>query len=151
MPYPRWLAKFNRRVINPRQLRKGTYPVVTHVGRTSGRSYQNPLDAYPTETGYVLVARQDFHPLTAPAVICRWCRDLVRTGRMPVNDGNCGDCARRLQSRLGCGTDGLNVTKCADGIVKLTESARGSACDGRPRPDLSRHTSPHPRRGTSAF
>jgi deazaflavin-dependent oxidoreductase (nitroreductase family) len=57
MPYPQWLAKLNMRVINPRQLTKGTYPVVTHVGRTSGRSYQTPLDAYPTETGYVLVAR----------------------------------------------------------------------------------------------
>ena len=57
MRYPRSLATVNRRVINPRQLRKGTYPVVTHVGRTSGRSYQTPLDAYPTKTGYVLVAR----------------------------------------------------------------------------------------------
>jgi deazaflavin-dependent oxidoreductase (nitroreductase family) len=57
MPYPRWLAKINKRVINPRQIRKGDYPVVTHVGRTSGKSYETPLDAYPTETGYVLVAR----------------------------------------------------------------------------------------------
>ena len=57
MPYPRWLARFNKRVINPKQIRKGEYPVVTHVGRTSGKSYQTPLDAYPTETGYVLVAR----------------------------------------------------------------------------------------------
>ncbi|MCP3988420.1 MAG: nitroreductase family deazaflavin-dependent oxidoreductase [Actinomycetia bacterium] len=57
MPYPRWLAKINKRVINPRQIRKGTYPVVTHVGRTSGLSYRTPLDAFPTETGYVLVAR----------------------------------------------------------------------------------------------
>lgn len=57
MPYPRWLARINRRVINPRQIRKGEYPVVTHVGRTSGRSYQTPLDAFPTENGYVLVAR----------------------------------------------------------------------------------------------
>ncbi len=57
MPYPRWLAKINKRVINPRQIRKGEYPVVAHVGRTSGRSYQTPLDAYPTKTGYVLVAR----------------------------------------------------------------------------------------------
>ncbi len=69
------------------------------------------------QAGYVLVARQDFDPLTAPAVICRWCRDLVRTGRMPVNDGICGDCARRLQSRLGCATDGLNVTKSADALA----------------------------------
>ena len=57
MPYPRWLAKFNKRVINPKQIRKGEYPVVTHVGRSSGRSYQTPLDAFPTKTGYVLVAR----------------------------------------------------------------------------------------------
>ena len=57
MPYPRWLAKINKRVINPRQIRKGDYPVVTHVGRTSGKPYRTPLDAYPTKTGYVLVAR----------------------------------------------------------------------------------------------
>jgi deazaflavin-dependent oxidoreductase (nitroreductase family) len=57
MPYPRWLAKINKRMINPRQIRKGDYPVVSHVGRTSGRSYETPLDAYPTRTGYVLVAR----------------------------------------------------------------------------------------------
>jgi deazaflavin-dependent oxidoreductase (nitroreductase family) len=57
MPYPRWLAKINKRVINPRQIRRGEYPVVTHVGRTSGKSYKTPLDAFPTRTGYVLVAR----------------------------------------------------------------------------------------------
>jgi deazaflavin-dependent oxidoreductase (nitroreductase family) len=57
MPYPRWLAEFNKRAINPRQVRKGKYPLVAHVGRTSGKSYQTPLDAYPTKTGYVLVAR----------------------------------------------------------------------------------------------
>lgn len=57
MPYPRWLAKINKRMFNPSQIRKGNYPVVTHVGRTSGRAYETPLDAYPTNTGYVLVAR----------------------------------------------------------------------------------------------
>lgn len=57
MPYPRWLAKINKRVFNPGAIRKGKYPVVTHVGRTSGRTYQTPLDAFPTQTGYVLVAR----------------------------------------------------------------------------------------------
>jgi len=57
MPYPRWLAKINKRVFNPKAIRKGEYPVVTHVGRTSGKSYQTPLDAYPTKTGYVMVAR----------------------------------------------------------------------------------------------
>lgn len=57
MSYPRWLAHFNKRIINPGQIRKGRYPVVTHVGRASGKSYRTPLDAYPTRTGYVLVAR----------------------------------------------------------------------------------------------
>ena len=57
MPYPRWLAKVNKRFFNPGQVRKGKYPVVTHVGRTSGRSYLTPLDAFPTDTGYVLVVR----------------------------------------------------------------------------------------------
>jgi len=55
--YPRWLAKVNKRLFNPGQIRKGRYPVVTHVGRTSGKAYQTPLDAFPTRSGYVLVAR----------------------------------------------------------------------------------------------
>ncbi len=57
MPYPRWLAKINKRLFNPGQVRKGKYPVVTHIGRTSGHTYRTPLDAFPTKTGYVLVAR----------------------------------------------------------------------------------------------
>lgn len=57
MAYPRWLAKINKRLFNPAQVRKGTYPIVTHVGRRSGKAYQTPLDAFPTDTGYVLVAR----------------------------------------------------------------------------------------------
>jgi deazaflavin-dependent oxidoreductase (nitroreductase family) len=31
--------------------------VVTHVGRSSGNTYRTPLDAFPTKTGFVLVAR----------------------------------------------------------------------------------------------
>jgi deazaflavin-dependent oxidoreductase (nitroreductase family) len=57
MPYPRWVAQINKRLFNPREVRRGKYPVVTHTGRSSGKSYQTPLDAYPTQDGYVLVAR----------------------------------------------------------------------------------------------
>ena len=56
-PYPRWLARINKRLFNPRAIHKGAYPVVRHVGRTSGRVYETPLDAFPTRSGYVLVAR----------------------------------------------------------------------------------------------
>ena len=57
MPYPRWLAKINKRVFNPREVRKGERPVVIHVGRSSGAVYQTPLDAHRTQDGYVLVVR----------------------------------------------------------------------------------------------
>lgn len=57
MPYPRWLAKVNKRVFNPREVEKGDRPVVIHVGRSSGTVYKTPLDALPTDGGYVLVVR----------------------------------------------------------------------------------------------
>lgn len=57
MPYPRWLAQINKRLFNSRAIRKGDYPVVSHVGRASGKRYETPLDAFPTTSGYVLVCR----------------------------------------------------------------------------------------------
>ena len=57
MPYPRWLAKVNKRLFNPRQMRKGKRPVVVHTGRSSGTTYRTPLDAHLTKDGYVLVVR----------------------------------------------------------------------------------------------
>ncbi len=57
MPYPRWLAKVNKRVFNPREVERGERPVVIHVGRSSGTVYQTPLDAYPTIGGYALAVR----------------------------------------------------------------------------------------------
>lgn len=57
MPYPRWLARINKQVFNPREIRRGKRPVVIHVGRTSGTVYQTPLDAHPTRRGFVLVVR----------------------------------------------------------------------------------------------
>lgn len=57
VPYPRWLAKVNKRLFNPREVRKGDRPVVIHVGRTSGTTYYTPTDAHPTKTGYALVVR----------------------------------------------------------------------------------------------
>ncbi|MDX1622317.1 MAG: nitroreductase family deazaflavin-dependent oxidoreductase [Nitriliruptorales bacterium] len=51
------MAQINKRVFNPGAIRKGRYPVVTHVGRVSGKKHQTPLDAFPTKTGYVLVCR----------------------------------------------------------------------------------------------
>jgi len=52
---PKWVAKFNKRVTNPLQLKRGSWPVLTHVGRTSGATYRTPLEVHPIESGYIFV------------------------------------------------------------------------------------------------
>ncbi|MBF6148615.1 nitroreductase family deazaflavin-dependent oxidoreductase [Nocardia nova] len=55
MPMPKWWGHVNKRVFNPRAIANGKWPVLTHVGRTSGTSYRTPLDAYPVDGGYLFV------------------------------------------------------------------------------------------------
>jgi deazaflavin-dependent oxidoreductase (nitroreductase family) len=55
MPVPMWVAQVNKRVFNPRELRKGVRPVLTHVGRSSGTTYRTPLDAHNVEGGYIFI------------------------------------------------------------------------------------------------
>ena len=55
MQMPRWLAKINRRVFNPIEIRRGVRPVLTHVGRSSGTTYRTPLDAHKVPGGYVFI------------------------------------------------------------------------------------------------
>jgi deazaflavin-dependent oxidoreductase (nitroreductase family) len=52
---PRWWTQINKRVFNPAELRRGTRPVLTHVGRSSGATYRTPLDAHPVDGGYVFI------------------------------------------------------------------------------------------------
>jgi len=53
MPMPLWWGKINKRVFNPRALRSDKWQVIHHVGRTSGRSFQTPLDAVAVDDGFV--------------------------------------------------------------------------------------------------
>ncbi len=55
MPMPRWWAHMNKWMFNPSELKKGKRPVIIHVGRSSGREYQTPLDAHRVENGYLFV------------------------------------------------------------------------------------------------
>ncbi len=55
MPMPRWLARINRRVFNPIEIRRGVRPVLIHVGRSSGNIYRTPLDAHQVPGGYVFI------------------------------------------------------------------------------------------------
>ena len=54
MPMPRWWARINKRVFNPRALENGRWAVLTHVGRSSGTAYRTPLDAIPVDGGYAI-------------------------------------------------------------------------------------------------
>lgn len=52
---PRWWGQINKRVFNPRAVTSGKWPVLTHVGRTSGTTYATPMDAHPVDGGYLFV------------------------------------------------------------------------------------------------
>ena len=55
MPLPRLLAEINKRVFNPRQVNKDKWVVLTHVGRSSGKEYQTPLEAHRDGDRYLIV------------------------------------------------------------------------------------------------
>lgn len=55
MPMPRWWGHINKRVFNPRAIAGRKWPVLTHVGRSSGTTYQTPMDAHPVGGGYLFV------------------------------------------------------------------------------------------------
>ena len=55
MPVPKWIAKVNKRVFNPREIRKGKRPVLIHTGRASGKTFYTPLDAHRVDDGYVFI------------------------------------------------------------------------------------------------
>ena len=64
MPLPNWLARLNKRTFNKMELKRGVRPVLTHVGRSSGKTYKTPLDAHPVDDGYIFIinygARSDW-------------------------------------------------------------------------------------------
>jgi deazaflavin-dependent oxidoreductase (nitroreductase family) len=72
MPLPRWLARFNKRFINPREIRRGNWPILIHMGRSSGKIYQTPLDAHPIHGGFVFI------PMYGPRT--DWLRNVLAAG-----------------------------------------------------------------------
>jgi len=50
-----WVAQVNKRVFNRMELRRGVRPVLIHVGRSSGKVYNVPLDAHSVDNGYIFI------------------------------------------------------------------------------------------------
>lgn len=72
MPMPRWWGHVNKRLFNPRAVANGRWPVLIHRGRTSGRSFETPMDAHPIEGGYLFV------PVYGPR--SDWVRNVLSAG-----------------------------------------------------------------------
>jgi 4-carboxymuconolactone decarboxylase len=58
LPAPRRIARFNRRFTNRLFLKVAGYlpgfAIVNHVGRKSGRTYRTPINAFRTDSGYII-------------------------------------------------------------------------------------------------
>lgn len=79
MVLPRWLARINKRVFNPVEIRRGARPVLVHVGRSSGRTFRTPLDAFSVPDGYVFI------PMYGPRT--DWVRNVLAAGRARLSVG----------------------------------------------------------------
>jgi deazaflavin-dependent oxidoreductase (nitroreductase family) len=118
VPMPRWWTHINKRVFNPAELRRGTRPVLTHVGRSSGMAYRTPLDAHPVEGGYVFIlvygSQSD------------WVRNIMATGhaRLTVGERDIELTAPRLISgREAWDAIGVGVKR-PPGFLRIDEYLR---------------------------
>lgn len=81
MPMPGWWGHVNKRLFNPRAVASGRWPVLEHVGRTSGATYRTPMDAHPVEGGYLFVLVYGSG--------CDWARNVLAAGRARLHvDGH---------------------------------------------------------------
>ena len=55
MPIPKWVAQINKRFFNKAELKRGKRPVITHVGRSSGKTFHTPLDAHRVDDGFIFI------------------------------------------------------------------------------------------------
>ena len=57
------------------------YSIVRHVGRTSGRAYQNPVSAYPLGDGFVIPVLYGTQS--------QWVRNVMAAGRFTLRTKGC--------------------------------------------------------------
>jgi deazaflavin-dependent oxidoreductase (nitroreductase family) len=85
-PVQRAVRRLNRAFTNPHAMKKAGTPgvrasIVKHVGRTSGRSYETPVETFPTDDGFVIAL--PYGPDTD------WLKNVLASGSaIIVHDGN---------------------------------------------------------------
>jgi deazaflavin-dependent oxidoreductase (nitroreductase family) len=77
---------FNRAVSNPLQMRSAGAPgayasIIKHRGRTSGKAYETPVDAVPTDDGFVIATVYGSGTDWLKNVLASGSATIVRDGR----------------------------------------------------------------------
>ena len=121
MPVPMWIGKVNKRVFNPREIKNGERPVLTHVGRSSGTVYRTPLDAHPVDGGYIFIVMYGSES--------DWVKNIMAAGTVTLTVA--GDEIDLTSPRLISKDEAFQVlaetTKAPPEILKVTEYLRMDA------------------------
>lgn len=115
MPVPKWVAKVNKRVFNPREIRRGNRPVLTHIGRSSGKIFQTPLDAHAVDGGYIFILMYGSES--------DWVRNVLSAGSATLQiDGTETELASpRLVAEEDAWRLLSETTKAPPGFMRVTE------------------------------
>lgn len=79
----RTVRRFNRAVVNPRQLKTAGAPgayasVISHVGRRTGRTYRTPVVAEPTDDGFVIALPY--------GTTSNWVKNILASGSATITE-----------------------------------------------------------------
>jgi deazaflavin-dependent oxidoreductase (nitroreductase family) len=82
-PVLRAVRRFNRAFVNPHAMKKAGTPgvrasIVRHVGRTSGRTYETPVEAFATDDGFLVAL--PYGPDTD------WLKNVLASGSATIVD-----------------------------------------------------------------
>ena len=129
MPLPRWLAQINKRVFNPMEVRRGARPVLTHTGRSSGKTCRTPLHAHRLPDGYLFI------PLYGPRT--DWVKNvlLAQAARLCVDGHEIELQSPRLVKKKDIWPMVPTTTKSYPGISSESELLRMTSADNAQNPE----------------
>lgn len=81
MPMPNFMRTVNKHLFNRYELKKGERPVLVHIGRVSGATYQTPVEAREVADGYGIV-------LMYGADRTDWVQNIKSSGTATLMIGN---------------------------------------------------------------
>ncbi len=116
MPVPKWLAQVNKRTFNKMELKRGERPVLTHVGRKSGKTYRTPLDAHPVDGGFIFIVMYGSRS-------CDWVQNILaaESATLTIKDDQWELSSPRLISKQEAGRQVSPETKLEPGRIKGIE------------------------------